>query len=178
MKLVLSPAKSLDFESKLPTSKTSEAQFLSSSERINNLLKKKSEKSLSKLMNISDALGQLNYERNQEWKLPFDKGNARPAIYAFSGDVYRALDAYSIPTDKLDEVEFYLGCMVLLKPLVDSADRKWEPNFQWVNTKTCMNSGKENIVKALNAGSKKGSCFEFSQQLGISVSDTKSLKVR
>ena len=62
MKLVLSPAKSLDFESKLPTTKTSEALFLSEAERINKLLKKKSAKSLSKLMSISDALGQLNYE--------------------------------------------------------------------------------------------------------------------
>ena len=68
MKLVLSPAKSLDFESKLPTTKTSEGQFLSDSERINKLLKKKSAKSLSKLMSISDDLAQLNYQRNQEWQ--------------------------------------------------------------------------------------------------------------
>ena len=92
MKLVLSPAKSLDFESKLPTAKHSEAQFLEHSQRINKLLKKKSAKSLSKLMSISDALGQLNFERNQIWELPFTPDNARPAIYAFNGDVYRGFD--------------------------------------------------------------------------------------
>ena len=60
MKLVLSPAKSLNFESELPTVRTSEGCFLKEAERLNKLLKKKSARSLSKLMKISDALGQLN----------------------------------------------------------------------------------------------------------------------
>jgi cytoplasmic iron level regulating protein YaaA (DUF328/UPF0246 family) len=101
MKLVISPAKSLDFESELPTDKHSEAIFLEQSERINKLLKKKSAKSLSKLMGISDALGQLNYERNQTWELPFTPQNARPALYAFNGDVYRGFDAYTLPKKTL-----------------------------------------------------------------------------
>ena len=121
MKLVLSPAKSLDFESNLPTPKTTESCFLAESERINKLLKKKSAKSLSKLMHISDNLGQLNYERNQEWSLPFTSDNARPAVYAFNGDVYRGLDAYSIDIKKLDKVEdtvrIISGLYGILKPL-------------------------------------------------------------
>lgn len=121
MKLVLSPAKSLDYDSKLPTSKTTEACFLNEAERLNKLLKKKSAKSLSKLMGISDALGQLNYERNQEWSLPFSTDNARQAIYAFSGDVYRGLDAYTIPVDKIstmqNTVRIISGLYGLLKPL-------------------------------------------------------------
>ena len=121
MKLVLSPAKSLDFDSKLPTSKTTEACFLNEAERLNKLLKKKSAKSLSKLMHISDNLGQLNYERNQEWSLPFTKDNARQAIYAFNGDVYRGLDAYTIDTKKLDKlqdtVRILSGLYGVLKPL-------------------------------------------------------------
>jgi cytoplasmic iron level regulating protein YaaA (DUF328/UPF0246 family) len=121
MKLVLSPAKSLDYDSKLPTPESSEACFLSEAERLNKLLKKKSAKSLSKLMNISDNLGQLNYERNQEWDLPFTKDNARPAVYAFNGDVYRGLDVYTIPTDKLNKlqetVRILSGLYGILKPL-------------------------------------------------------------
>ncbi|WP_243472679.1 peroxide stress protein YaaA [Winogradskyella sp. MH6] len=121
MKLVLSPAKSLDFESKLPTTKTTEGCFLAEAERLNKLLKKKSAKSLSKLMHISDNLGQLNYERNQEWELPFTKDNARQAIYAFNGDVYRGLDAYTIDTKKLDKVQdtvrIISGLYGILKPL-------------------------------------------------------------
>lgn len=121
MKLVLSPAKSLDFESKLPTAKTTEGYFLAEAERINKLLKKKSARSLSKLMKISDSLGQLNYERNQDWQLPFNKENARQALYAFSGDVYRGLDAYTIDTKKLDKVQdtvrIISGLYGILKPL-------------------------------------------------------------
>lgn len=120
MKLVLSPAKSLDFESQLPNTTVTEAQFLKKSERINKLLKRKSAISLSKLMNISDALGQLNYQRNQEWHLPFTTDNARPAVYAFNGDVYRGLDAYSIPSEKLDKlhntVRIISGLYGLLRP--------------------------------------------------------------
>lgn len=121
MKLVLSPAKSLDYESKLPTSKSTEACFLSEAQRLNKLLKKKSSKSLSKLMSISDNLSQLNYERNQEWELPFTEENARQAIYAFNGDVYRGLDAYNISTKKLDKlqdtVRILSGLYGVLKPL-------------------------------------------------------------
>lgn len=121
MKIVISPAKSLDFESKIPTVKSSEAQFLKESERLNKLLKKKSVRSLSKLMSISDALGQLNYQRNQDWSLPFTASNSRPALYAFSGDVYRGLDAYTIPESKLDYTQENLriisGLYGILRPL-------------------------------------------------------------
>lgn len=121
MKLVLSPAKSLDFESPLPTKEYTEAGFLSESERLNALLKKKSVKSLSQLMSISGNLAQLNYERNQEWTLPFTSKNARPAVYAFSGDVYRGLDVYSLPVEKIakmqDTVRILSGLYGLLKPL-------------------------------------------------------------
>lgn len=121
MKLVLSPAKSLDFETKLPTKKTSEALFLKEAEDINKKLKQTSVKELSELMKISDALSQLNYERNQNWNLPFPKAESRAAVYAFNGDVYRGLDAYSIQADKLDKlqstVRILSGLYGLLKPL-------------------------------------------------------------
>ena len=121
MKLVLSPAKSLDYESKIPTSRTTEACFLDESARLNRLLRKKSARSLKRLMGISDALAQLNFERNQEWELPFNERNARQAIYAFSGDVYRGLDAYSIPKDRLDKVQdtvrIISGLYGILKPM-------------------------------------------------------------
>ncbi len=121
MKLVLSPAKSLDFETKLPTEKHTQPEFLKQSERLNKLLKKKSVKALSELMSISKDLSQLNYERNQDWELPFTTDNARPAMYAFNGDVYRGLDAYTIPKAKLtkvqDTVRILSGLYGVLKPL-------------------------------------------------------------
>ena len=61
MKIVISPAKSLDFESKLPTTKFTEPRFLEHAEKLNKILAKKKPKALSQLMHISDNLGQLNY---------------------------------------------------------------------------------------------------------------------
>ena len=96
MKMIISPAKSLNFEKELPTSEATQAVFLSEAERINKLLKKKSVKAVGKLMGISENLSQLNWERNQAFQLPFTPENARPAIYAFDGDVYTGLDVYSV----------------------------------------------------------------------------------
>jgi len=121
LKIVISPAKSLDFETKLPTEVHSEASFLKEAKKINGLLKKESPKKLSKLMKISDKLSELNWQRNQDWKLPFTNENARPAVYAFNGDVYTGLDAYTLPENKIKELQKSLrilsGLYGVLKPL-------------------------------------------------------------
>ncbi|RIV47137.1 peroxide stress protein YaaA [Flagellimonas pelagia] len=121
MKIVISPAKSLDFESTLPTSEYSQPKFLEEAQKLNAVLKKKKPKALSKLMSISDNLAQLNWERNQQFSLPFSPENARPAVYAFNGDVYQGLDAQSIPVEKLQKLQDTLrilsGLYGILKPL-------------------------------------------------------------
>ena len=121
MKIVISPAKSLDFETVVPTKIYSDAQFLDEADRINKVLKKKSPKVLSKLMSISPKLGELNWQRNQDWHLPFSEENSRQAVYAFKGDVYIGLDAYTIPAEKLEQLQDKLrilsGQYGLLKPL-------------------------------------------------------------
>ncbi len=121
MKIVVSPAKSLDFETELPTDKYSEPAFLSASEKLNAVLQKKTPKKLSELMSISDKLAQLNWQRNQNWNLPFTTENARPAMYAFNGDVYTGLDSYTITEDKLDTLQDTLrilsGLYGVLRPL-------------------------------------------------------------
>ena len=121
MKIVISPAKSLDFESKLPTDEFSQPLFLKEAERVNKVLAKKKPKALSELMGISDNLAQLNWERNQQFSLPFTPGDARPAVYAFSGDVYQGLDAYSIAPAKLGNLQQSLrilsGLYGVLRPL-------------------------------------------------------------
>ena len=75
MKLVISPAKSLDFTRSLPTESNSKACFLKEAESLNNILRDKSPKELSELMSISSSLGELNYQRNNSWKLPFNSSN-------------------------------------------------------------------------------------------------------
>ena len=121
MKIVISPAKSLDFESELPTDKYSQPSFLKETEKVHKLLVKKKPSDLVKLMSISDKLADLNWERNQEFKTPFTPQNARPAIYAFNGDVYQGINSYTIPVDKLDQLQDTLrilsGLYGILKPL-------------------------------------------------------------
>ncbi len=121
MKIVISPAKSLDFETTLPTKQHTELSFSSEAEKLNAILQKKSPKKLTELMSISDKLAQLNWQRNQDFNLPFTQENARQAVYAFKGDVYIGLDAYTIPEEKLSALQNQLrilsGLYGILKPL-------------------------------------------------------------
>lgn len=93
MLIVVSPAKSLDFESPLTTKKFSEPTMLEQSAELVEVMAKKSPEEISKMMKISPALGELNFERFQDWAPPFTPANARPALLAFSGDVYLGMDA-------------------------------------------------------------------------------------
>ena len=121
MKIIISPAKSLNFESKSTITEYTQPILLPYAERLNKILKKKSARVLSKLMSISDNLGSLNYERNQEWNLPFTAQNAKQAIFAFTGEVYRGLDVNTIPEQKVaqlqDKLRILSGQYGLLKPL-------------------------------------------------------------
>ena len=121
MKIVISPAKTLDFESKLPTTRATQPKFLEAAETINNKLENKSKKAIGKLMDISDKLAELNYQRYKKFNTPFTKENARPAVYAYAGDVYTGLDAYTIPSEKIDLLQDSLrilsGMYGLLRPL-------------------------------------------------------------
>ncbi|MFI0430841.1 peroxide stress protein YaaA [Mariniflexile sp. HMF6888] len=184
MKLVLSPAKSLDFETKLPTTQYTEPQFLDQSERINKLLKKKSAKSLSKLMGISDALGQLNYQRNQEWQLPFTPDNARPAMYAFSGEVYRGLDAYTISKEKIETVQntvrIISGLYGLLRPLdlIQPYRLEMGTKFPVGKNKNLYAFWQKTIAKALNEELEDGELFlNLASNEYFKAIDAKALKV-
>ena len=119
MKIIISPAKSLDFEKQLPTKLSSKPVFLNEAEKINSLLKIKSQKSLKDLMKISEKLAELNWERNQVFSNQSTKNRA--AVYAFNGDVYSGLDAYSFSNKQIDTMQNKLfilsGLYGILKPL-------------------------------------------------------------
>jgi cytoplasmic iron level regulating protein YaaA (DUF328/UPF0246 family) len=184
MKLVLSPAKSLDFETTLPTEKHTQPVFLKHSEQLNIVLKKKSVKALSELMSISKDLSQLNYERNQEWELPFTKENARPAIYAFNGDVYRGLDAYTIPKDKIEKVQdtvrILSGLYGVLKPLdlIQPYRLEMGTKLNVGKHKNLYEFWKQDITNALNDDLKEGEIFlNLASVEYFKAVDTKTLKV-
>ncbi|MDG1442278.1 MAG: peroxide stress protein YaaA [Pseudomonadales bacterium] len=91
MLTVISPAKTLDFDSKPLTTKSSSADFLNQSEVLVSTMRSQSAKQLSKLMGISPKLAELNVERFTNWQLPDENNNAKQAILAFKGDVYLGL---------------------------------------------------------------------------------------
>lgn len=121
MKIVISPAKTLDYKTKLPTTRGTQPEFLETAVTVNRKLARMSKKEISELMGISDKLADLNHSRYHEFEEEHTKQNSRPAVYAFAGDVYIGLDAYTIPVEKLDFLQDTLrilsGFYGILKPL-------------------------------------------------------------
>jgi len=93
MLILISPAKTLDFETPATTRTATQPAFLEQSEALVNELQALTPRKISKLMGISEKLGNLNYERYVDWQLPFTKDNAKQAVLAFKGDVYTGLEA-------------------------------------------------------------------------------------
>jgi len=121
MIIVISPAKTLDFESKMPTDEFTQPSQLDQSQLLINRLKDLSSLDLSELMHISTKIADLNFERNHDWGTPFTTDNARQALFAFKGDVYTGLDAYSMTEQNIHFAQTHLrmlsGLYGLLKPL-------------------------------------------------------------
>lgn len=93
MLILLSPAKSLDYATPIPKVAASTPRLLEESERLVEVMRGKSVAELAALADISDELAALNAQRWAEFSLPFTPQNARPAVLAFDGDVYRGMDA-------------------------------------------------------------------------------------
>ena len=121
MLIVVSPAKSLDFETKAPTRKFTDPQYLAESTQLVDQLRKLSPEDFSELMNISSDLGELNHMRFANWHTPFDLKNSKQAIFAFKGDVYIGLEAGKFSIADLNFAQNHLrilsGLYGLLRPL-------------------------------------------------------------
>ncbi len=121
MLVVISPSKRLDYKSKIPNVVSTNIRFSKEAEMLSEALKQYQPAELAQLMNISIDLANLNTERNLKWQWPFEKGEARPAIFAFKGDVYEGLDASSFKTREIDYSQETLrmlsGLYGVLRPL-------------------------------------------------------------
>ncbi len=121
MLMIISPAKTLDYESPLATETYTQPDYLDDACELIDQLKELEPHQVSNLMSISDKLGQLNAERFRDWHTPFTPDNARQAILAFKGDVYTGLDAESFNEDDFAFAQKHLrmlsGLYGLLKPL-------------------------------------------------------------
>ena len=121
MKIIISPAKSLDFDSEPNSQNSSVPKFLEKTLAINSILKQKSPSDLMKLQSISEKLSDLNWKRNLEFSRNHNDDNSRPAIFAFNGDVYEGLDVKTLDFKKIDFLQNNLriisGLYGVLKPL-------------------------------------------------------------
>lgn len=121
MLILLSPAKSLDYETPLATKKHSEPRMLDRAGELIDVLAPMGPSKLAKLMSISAPLAEENAARFLDWSTPFTPDNARPAVLAFNGDVYRGLDANSFSqrdfTHAQKTVRILSGLYGVLRPL-------------------------------------------------------------
>ena len=184
MKIVISPAKSLNLDKELPTLLFTEAVFLKQAETIQKTLKKQKPKQLMELMAISEKLADLNWQRNQDWQLPFKPENARPAIYTFDGEVYNGLDAYSLPFDKVsvlqDKLRILSGLYGILKPLdlMQAYRLEMGTSIAIGSNKNLYEFWKTSVTDYLNSELNKDELFvNLASNEYFSAVDAKKLKV-
>ena len=118
---ILSPSKGQDFDTPVSEKPATIPIFLDNSQELINLLKAYSVQDLRSLMQISEKIAQLNVDRYQSFTLPFNKDNAKQAIFAFTGDVYRGISSDSYSAEDLqfaqDNMRILSGLYGCLRPL-------------------------------------------------------------
>lgn len=121
MLIVISPAKTLDYETVPKTKVFTTPDYLAQSQKLINRLRNFSSLDISDLMKVSAKIADLNFERYETWKKPFTVKNAKQSILAFKGDVYTGLDAESFKADDFKFAQNHLrvlsGLYGLLRPL-------------------------------------------------------------
>jgi cytoplasmic iron level regulating protein YaaA (DUF328/UPF0246 family) len=121
MLIVVSPAKTLDFDTPAVTKTASQPAFLQDSQQLIESLQALDPGDISSLMGISSKLGELNHDRFADWHTPFTKKNAKQALLAFKGDVYTGLAAETFSTDDFKFAQQHLrilsGLYGVLRPL-------------------------------------------------------------
>jgi cytoplasmic iron level regulating protein YaaA (DUF328/UPF0246 family) len=121
MLILLSPAKSLNFEDKVTTASTTRPVFQKEIEQLVNVLKKYSPKKIGELMHLSAELSDVNYQRYQSFSKTVTSKNAKQALYAFTGEVYRGLDANTLSEKNIHFAQNHLlilsGLYGVLRPL-------------------------------------------------------------
>ncbi len=121
MLIVVSPAKTLDYESPLATEKYTQPELVEYSKQLIDVCRKLTPADVASLMKVSDKIADLSVGRFQEWSETFTTDNSRQAILAFKGDVYTGLDAETLSEEDFDYAQKHLrmlsGLYGLLKPL-------------------------------------------------------------
>ena len=120
MLFIISPAKTLDYSSPISIQGQSDIPFLKESKQLMKVLKKYKADDIAKLMNVSSKIAYLNHDRFAQWQVPFIEEESRQALYAFKGEVYNGIDAYSLSQDDTDYAQEHMrmlsGLYGLLRP--------------------------------------------------------------
>ena len=140
MLTVISPAKTLDYESPLPVGLApTRPDFLADSAELIDILREYSPSQVASLMSLSDKLAALNVARFQSWQPDYAEPDARPALFAFKGDVYTGLDVERLLATELDRAQQHLrilsGLYGLLRPLDLMLPYRLEMGTELVNSR-------------------------------------------
>jgi len=157
MLMVISPAKTLDYDTPAPTARYTQPDFLGHSAELIATLRQLSPADIGQLMSISDALATLNAGRFHDWGGEFTPENAKQAVLAFMGDVYEGLDAASLSEQQLDWLQQHLrilsGLYGLLRPLDLMRPYRLEMGTKFANAagKDLYAFWGDTLTEALNA---------------------------
>jgi cytoplasmic iron level regulating protein YaaA (DUF328/UPF0246 family) len=161
MIIIISPAKTLDFETPPPSRRATESPFLDQSAALVEDARKLAPDDIRALMNVSDNIAQLNHARFMNWSRPFNLDNAKQALFAFKGDVYTGLEGETLTTSQLSYAQNHLrilsGLYGLLRPMDLIQPYRLEMGLKFANRggANLYQFWGEDINNALNAQLKK-----------------------
>ena len=156
MLVVISPAKTLDYETAPTTRKATQPALLDKSSLLVDDARKLSPEDIGKLMGISEKLAALNHERFMNWGQPFDLDNAKQSLLAFKGDVYTGLEAETLDSAQLNFAQKHLrilsGLYGVLRPLDLMQPYRLEMGLKFANSggKNLYEFWGSDITDALN----------------------------
>ncbi len=183
MKIITSPAKLMNINSTVKFPRSTTPKFIKEAELIQSHLKEKTPEFLSEMMEISPKLADENWQRNQDWKPNPTAKHSSPALYAFTGEVYRGLDAQTLSEDAVSYLQknyrILSGLYGLLKPSDKimlyrlEMGRKFKIQQYW----NLYEFWKDKITKQLNSELKsKEIILNLASAEYIKVLDKKKLK--
>ncbi|MFT5600260.1 MAG: cytoplasmic iron level regulating protein YaaA (DUF328/UPF0246 family) [Flavobacteriales bacterium] len=146
MKIILSPAKSLDFDNAPLIKDSADPKFIQDSQNLVNKLKKLSSEKIKSLMGVSDAIAALNVQRFSNWNYPFKEGQAKPAAYVFTGEAYRGLDVNSLSEEEVKRLDESLRILSGLYGLIKPTDNILPYRLE-MGTRYAFTPAKTNLYK-------------------------------
>ncbi|MDF2552406.1 MAG: yaaA [Chryseobacterium sp.] len=161
MKIITSPAKLMNTENSTDLLRSTTPKFIEEAAFIQSFLKHKSPKYLSELMEISPKLADENWERNQKWKAKPSAKESAPAMFAFTGEVYRGLDAKTLDKRAVDYLQknyrMLSGLYGLLRPSDKVMLYRLEMGrpFEFDKYKNLYSFWTEKVTEQLNSEMKK-----------------------